>query len=186
MSTVLLSPSEWKTSRSLIDPKLNARGWNLPKSDATSTSVPPGVSTLTEYPTADGQVMLQTAVAKDGSVAQVTAVTSLEGARNLRPCLEKIAKGWRFPPHNGEKPAPLTLPVRVKKGSRLGTIFWNDEGWYYQFDGTANEGPRCVSRRAATSASAASSSSGRVPAIGYGGSKTLDGAVWIFIGVGRF
>jgi hypothetical protein len=33
--------------------------------------------------------------------------------------------------------------VRVKNGSRIGTIFSNAEGWYYQFDGTPQEGPRC-------------------------------------------
>ena len=33
--------------------------------------------------------------------------------------------------------------VRVKNGRRLGTIFQTERGWYYQFDGTAHEGPRC-------------------------------------------
>jgi len=33
--------------------------------------------------------------------------------------------------------------VRVKNGSRIGTIFGTAEGWYYQFDGTPKEGPRC-------------------------------------------
>ena len=33
--------------------------------------------------------------------------------------------------------------VRVKHGPRLGTIFSLDKGWYYQFDGTPQEGPRC-------------------------------------------
>ena len=33
--------------------------------------------------------------------------------------------------------------VRVKNGPRLGTIFSTDQGWFYQFDGTPNEGPRC-------------------------------------------
>jgi hypothetical protein len=33
--------------------------------------------------------------------------------------------------------------VRVKNGPRLGTIFNTDKGWYYQFDGTPNEGPVC-------------------------------------------
>jgi hypothetical protein len=33
--------------------------------------------------------------------------------------------------------------VRVKNGARLGTIFATDEGWYYQFDGTPQEGPLC-------------------------------------------
>lgn len=54
MSTAPLSPSEWKTRRSLIDPKLNARGWNVAKQDATSAAVPPGTVTLSEYPTTNG------------------------------------------------------------------------------------------------------------------------------------
>lgn len=33
--------------------------------------------------------------------------------------------------------------IRVKNGRRLGTVFSGDEGWYYQFDGTPQEGPRC-------------------------------------------
>jgi len=33
--------------------------------------------------------------------------------------------------------------VRVKNGQRLGTIFSTEQGWYYQFDGTPREGPRC-------------------------------------------
>jgi hypothetical protein len=33
--------------------------------------------------------------------------------------------------------------VRVRNGRRLGTIFSTDQGWYYQFDGTPNEGPLC-------------------------------------------
>ena len=49
-----LSPSEWKTRRSLIDPKLNALGWKVAKKDATSAAVPPGTATLTEYPTDSG------------------------------------------------------------------------------------------------------------------------------------
>lgn len=49
-----LSPSEWKTRRSLIDPKLNALGGNVAKTDATSADVPAGTTTLTEYPTANG------------------------------------------------------------------------------------------------------------------------------------
>src|SRR5262245_9868473 len=54
MSTEPLSPSEWKTRRSLIDPKLNTRGWNVAKKDATSAEVPSGTTALTEYPTENG------------------------------------------------------------------------------------------------------------------------------------
>lgn len=54
MPTTPISPSEWKTRRSLIDPKLNARGWNVAAKDATSADVPTGTVTLTEYPTTNG------------------------------------------------------------------------------------------------------------------------------------
>lgn len=54
MPTPSLSPSEWKTRRERIDPRLNALGWNVAKTDATSTTVPSGTVTLTEYPTANG------------------------------------------------------------------------------------------------------------------------------------
>jgi hypothetical protein len=33
--------------------------------------------------------------------------------------------------------------VRVKNGIRLGTIFSTEKGWFYQFDGTSQEGPVC-------------------------------------------
>ena len=39
--------------------------------------------------------------------------------------------------------------VRVRNGPRLGTIFSTVEGWYYQFDGTPNEGPLCRDPREA-------------------------------------
>lgn len=49
-----LSPCEWKTRRALIDPKLNALGWNVANSDATTADVPNGTTTLTEFPTDNG------------------------------------------------------------------------------------------------------------------------------------
>jgi hypothetical protein len=33
--------------------------------------------------------------------------------------------------------------IRLKHGPRLGTIFSAEKGWYYQFDGTPQEGPLC-------------------------------------------
>jgi len=54
MSTAPVSPSEWKTRRSLIDPKLNALGWKVAAKDATSTTVPRETAALTEYPTDNG------------------------------------------------------------------------------------------------------------------------------------
>ena len=39
--------------------------------------------------------------------------------------------------------------IRVKHGPRLGTIFSAEQGWYYQFDGTPQEGPLCRDPREA-------------------------------------
>jgi type I restriction enzyme, R subunit len=49
-----LSPSEWQTRRSKIDPKLNALNWAVSAKDATSTAVPTVTVALTEYPTNNG------------------------------------------------------------------------------------------------------------------------------------
>jgi len=38
----------------------------------------------------------------------------------------------------------LRFAVRVKNGHRIGTIFKTERGWFYQFDGTLREGPRCL------------------------------------------
>lgn len=54
MSTAPISPSEWNTRRSRIDPRLDARGWAVAPQDAGSADVPPGTVALTEYPTAHG------------------------------------------------------------------------------------------------------------------------------------
>lgn len=71
-----------------------------------------------EFPDASGTVELRSEVMKDGTVGRATARTSLEGARNLRPCLERVAKGWRFPPiaKDGE---PLSLQIPVKRGNKF-------------------------------------------------------------------
>jgi type I restriction enzyme R subunit len=54
MSASILSPSEWKTRRTLIDPKLNTVGWIVPAKDAASATVPAHTTALTEYPTDNG------------------------------------------------------------------------------------------------------------------------------------
>jgi type I restriction enzyme R subunit len=54
MPNQAISASEWLTRRAIINPKLNALSWNVAKSDATSTDVPGGTVTLTEYPTENG------------------------------------------------------------------------------------------------------------------------------------
>lgn len=74
---------------------------------------------LTEYPSGVGKVVLDCVVAKDGSVAHAEAKTSLEGARNLRPCLERVAKGWKLPPIGSKEVDKLTIAVEVKKGVKF-------------------------------------------------------------------
>jgi hypothetical protein len=73
---------------------------------------------LTEYPAANGNVELTAVIVKDGSVGQATASTQLEGARNLRPCLEKVPKGWKFFPI-GSDSEKLVVVVHVKKGQKF-------------------------------------------------------------------
>jgi hypothetical protein len=73
---------------------------------------------LKEYPTASGNVQLKATVVKDGTVGQASADTSLDGARNLRPCIEKVAKGWKLPPLQTES-EQLSLTVVVKKGTKF-------------------------------------------------------------------
>jgi hypothetical protein len=71
-----------------------------------------------EYPAEVGKVQLALTVQKDGSVAQVTAATTLQGARNLRPCLESVAKKWKLPAINTES-EKLALTITVKKGVKF-------------------------------------------------------------------
>jgi hypothetical protein len=72
-----------------------------------------------EYPAAQGSARIDVKVAKDGTVAQATVTVNLEGARNLRPCLERVAKGWRFPAHGQADAQPLSMTVPVRKGAKF-------------------------------------------------------------------
>jgi len=74
-----------------------------------------------EYPAAAGKAVIDATVVKDGSVGQAAVNTALEGARNLRLCLERVAKGWRLPPIHGES-EKLTLTINVKKGARFSLL----------------------------------------------------------------
>jgi hypothetical protein len=71
-----------------------------------------------EYPATDGSVKLQITVVKNGTVGTAAVNTSLEGARNLRPCLEKVAKNWKFMPLATET-EQLALTIPVKKGQKF-------------------------------------------------------------------
>jgi hypothetical protein len=73
-----------------------------------------------EYPNNTGTANMATTVVKDGSVAKVTVNTSLEGSRNLVPCLEKAGKTWKFPKLGDRADGTqLNLTVNVKKGTKF-------------------------------------------------------------------
>lgn len=71
---------------------------------------------LTEYPDANGKVSLAIDVDGKGKVPKASATTPLPGARNLRPCLERVAKGYDFPVPEGFVPTTLKIDVPVEKG----------------------------------------------------------------------
>lgn len=89
---------------------LNARG---PAFDACTARY------LREYPEAKGVAKLDLEVGPDGRVVRATAETRLVGARNLRPCLEGVVEGLRFPVSRKSGPGRLSLDVPVEKGARF-------------------------------------------------------------------
>jgi hypothetical protein len=70
-----------------------------------------------EFPNEAGKVQIDCTIAVQGVVAKVVATTTLQGARNLRPCLERVAKTWRLPPP--KNPEKMTLMINVKKGVKF-------------------------------------------------------------------
>ena len=72
-----------------------------------------------EYPQSDGTVRLNMTVGLDGRVSGADAQTGLKGARNLRPCLERVAKGLKFPAPKTAKPVQMGISVPVKKGAKF-------------------------------------------------------------------
>jgi hypothetical protein len=71
-----------------------------------------------EYPSADGKAEVVATVLPTGVVARAAVETALEGARNLRLCLEQVARAWRFPSGAAE-PHPVRLALTVRKGVRF-------------------------------------------------------------------
>ncbi|MCK6548294.1 AgmX/PglI C-terminal domain-containing protein [Myxococcota bacterium] len=74
---------------------------------------------VAEYPASQGTAKIEVKVAKDGSVVGASVTTALEGARNLRPCLERVAKSWRFPAHGADQPQPMSMSVPIRKGAKF-------------------------------------------------------------------
>jgi hypothetical protein len=71
-----------------------------------------------EYPSVDGRATIVATVKQDGSVLSARVETALEGARNLRFCLEQAAKTWRFPEANAAT-VEVKIQVPVKKGANF-------------------------------------------------------------------
>ena len=74
---------------------------------------------VSEYPKANGTASIELKVNKEGAVARATITTSLAGARNLRLCLEKVAKAYRFPPPESDELVTLSFQVLVKPGAKF-------------------------------------------------------------------
>lgn len=72
-----------------------------------------------EYPNNAGTARIQATVGKDGTVEKAVVTTTLEGSRNLPPCLERVAKSWKLPATGGEASTPLSLTVQVRKGVKF-------------------------------------------------------------------
>ncbi len=84
---------------------LNASGSSI---DACNTRY------LSEYPKAQGKADVSVFVGPKGKVTKASIKTSLEGARNLRYCLEQVAKGWTLPKeYAGPKPMNLSVPIQA-------------------------------------------------------------------------
>jgi hypothetical protein len=71
-----------------------------------------------EFPANAGKVDVAVYIVKDGTVSKAEVSTTLDGARNLRPCLEAVAKRWKMPPINVEQER-LNLTIQVKKGVKF-------------------------------------------------------------------
>jgi hypothetical protein len=73
-----------------------------------------------EYPEEKGNAKLDTTVVKSGDVSKVKVSCSLQGTRNLIPCLEKAAKTWKFPKLNEKtESVQLSLTVQIHKGVKF-------------------------------------------------------------------
>lgn len=72
---------------------------------------------LAEYPKADGTLVLELQVGKDGKVRAAKAQTKMEGARHLRPCIEAVGRALVLPPIEAARVLPI--PIRVAAGARF-------------------------------------------------------------------
>lgn len=75
----------------------------------------------TEFPGSTGKAQLTAFIQKDGTVLKSEVSTALEGARNLRTCLESVARKWKLPPIHSEQ-EKLNLTIAVKKGQKFSLL----------------------------------------------------------------
>lgn len=74
---------------------------------------------LEENPGNEGSAKISIKIVKGGVVGAALVDTSLQQARSLKECIERIARGWRFPPPQTENPDELSLQIPVKKGAKF-------------------------------------------------------------------
>jgi len=74
---------------------------------------------LEENPGTQGEAKIQVTIVKGGVVSSAKVDTALPQARSIRECLERIARGWRLPEPQTDKPDDLSLKIPVKKGLKF-------------------------------------------------------------------
>jgi hypothetical protein len=74
---------------------------------------------LEENPGTQGDATVSVKIVKGGAVGSARIDTALSQARSIRDCLERIARGWRFPAPQTEQPDDLSLKIPVKKGAKF-------------------------------------------------------------------
>ena|SRR5688572_6899430 len=74
---------------------------------------------LEEQPGSEGLAKIAIQVGKGGLVSSAAVDTPLPQARSLKECLERIARTWRMPPPQTDKPDELKLQIPVKKGAKF-------------------------------------------------------------------
>jgi hypothetical protein len=74
---------------------------------------------LEENPGTQGEAKISVTIVKGGVVSNAKVDTGLPQARSIRECLERIAKGWRLPEPQTDKPDDLSLKIPVRKGLKF-------------------------------------------------------------------
>lgn len=117
-AVALAEPSEQeKKAQEMARKSINATGGQI---DACTERY------LVENPDQQGQAKVSVTIVKGGQVAKADVETSLPGARTLRLCLERVAKTWRLPAPQSDKPDELSIQIPVLKGYKF-KIYGPDE-----------------------------------------------------------